>query len=143
MGAQLTRQVDDIFQRDKRFLDYERNADALEGWLQAEHASASHVLLHNNAKMNYVVQHAEQLEEFSRSLRQVECLEQFINPPAMQELPKHSDQLQRIEAKSVVTAGSAIKLHEDVSRLAEDYHQTMVALNAQLLHWDRLLSSEQ
>mmetsp|Transcript_100541 Transcript_100541/g.224641 ORF Transcript_100541/g.224641 Transcript_100541/m.224641 type:complete len:185 (+) Transcript_100541:70-624(+) len=139
----LTRRVDDIFQHEKTFVDYERNVDALEGWLRVEHASASHVLFHNNAKLNYVVQHAEQLQEFSKSLRQVESLEQYINPPVMQELPKYSEQLRRIEANSAVAVGGAMKLHDDVARLAEDYHKTMMAINAQLLEWDSKLASKQ
>mmetsp|Transcript_50277 Transcript_50277/g.101160 ORF Transcript_50277/g.101160 Transcript_50277/m.101160 type:complete len:120 (-) Transcript_50277:120-479(-) len=37
-------------------------------------------------------------------------------------------------------AWRAWRLHQHVSQVAEDYHKTVVSLNAQLLHWDKTLS---
>jgi len=138
--SEMTRKVNDIFQRERKLVDFERGIDSLEGWLHAEHASVSRVVMHSSAKRNYVLQHSQQLEEFVKMLQQVESLEQFINPVSIQEMPKYNDQLRSIEAKSAVTVGSAMQLYDNVSTMAEDYHKTMLALNSQLLAWDKLLS---
>jgi len=129
--------------REKKLADFERSFNALEGWLQAEHASASQVLLHNNAKLNYVAQHARHLQDFANFLAQIQSLEEYINPPAMKELPKHSERLLQVEASSATTVGLAVDLHSTVAQIAEDYHKTMVGVNSQLLQWDRLLDSGQ
>mmetsp|Transcript_6291 Transcript_6291/g.17669 ORF Transcript_6291/g.17669 Transcript_6291/m.17669 type:complete len:197 (+) Transcript_6291:36-626(+) len=141
--AKLASKVDAVFKQEKQLVEFEKSMDSMEEWLQSEHASASHVVLHRNAKRNYVVQHAEQLQDFAKSLSEVESLRQYINPPYMQELPKHSEQLRKIDGKSVVTMGCAMKLHEQVAQISEEYHKTIVALNSQLLKWDSALSSKE
>eukprot|EP00930_Biecheleria_cincta_P080445 TRINITY_DN68698_c0_g1_i1.p1 TRINITY_DN68698_c0_g1~~TRINITY_DN68698_c0_g1_i1.p1 ORF type:complete len:199 (+),score=51.20 TRINITY_DN68698_c0_g1_i1:39-635(+) len=138
----LTRRVDEIFKRDKKLQDFERNAEALDDWLKAEHASVSHVLLHRGAKRNYVVQHAEQLQDFARSLQEVEANQQYINPPSLRDMPLYADRLRRVEASSTLAVGSATELHDQVARLAEEYHNSITAINHQLLHWDRLLTEK-
>eukprot|EP00931_Biecheleriopsis_adriatica_P007409 TRINITY_DN108698_c0_g1_i1.p1 TRINITY_DN108698_c0_g1~~TRINITY_DN108698_c0_g1_i1.p1 ORF type:complete len:199 (+),score=49.22 TRINITY_DN108698_c0_g1_i1:83-679(+) len=140
--AALTQRVDDMFKQDRRLLEAERGLGSLDGWLKAEHASASNVLLHRSTKGHYVVQHSEQLQEFARSLREVEALQGYINPPSLRELPAHGQRLQRLEATSTVSVGRAMQLHEQVNGLAQEYHQTITSLNDQLLLWNKLLSEK-
>ncbi|CAE8602106.1 unnamed protein product, partial [Polarella glacialis] len=140
--AELGRRVGEIFGKRKDLQDFERNMDALDDWLQVEHAGASHVLLHRSAKRSYVAQHADQLRGFASLLREVEALEKYINPASLRELPAHGDRLRRVEANSALAVASAMQLHEQVANMAEDYHRTVIGLNEQMLHWDRLLSEK-
>lgn len=140
--AELGSRVNDFFQRDKKLTDFEQSVDMVEGWLQAEHASVSRVVMHQHAKRNYVLQHTSQLQDFATCLAEVERLEQYINPVELRELPKCGEQLRSIEAKSAVTINGAMRLHEEVAEMADNYHKTIIALNEQLLHWDNLLSAK-
>lgn len=138
----LERKVDDIFAGDADLSAFEEGLGALEAWLESEHAQTSRVVLHGAAKRSYVVQQSEQLQEAARVLRQVEGLEKHMKITALQELPQHEDKLRRIEVRSAVTSGSALKLHEHVAHLAEDYHKTIVSLNDQLLQWNGLFNQK-
>ncbi|CAE7608462.1 nek3 [Symbiodinium sp. CCMP2456] len=116
--------------------------ESLDSWLKSEHASGSHILLHANTKKNYVVQHADQLQDFAQQLREVEALESYVNTPSLRELPGHGGRLRRAEATSAVAVGSAMQLYDQVSKLAEEYHHTMTQLNEQMLSWDKMLSDK-
>mmetsp|Transcript_81484 Transcript_81484/g.143902 ORF Transcript_81484/g.143902 Transcript_81484/m.143902 type:complete len:189 (+) Transcript_81484:81-647(+) len=139
---ELQRRVDEIYNRERKLPELERGVDALDEWLKAEHADASHVLLHRSAKRNFVVQHTDQLLDFAHSLKEVDACRQFINPPSLRELPSYAERLRAAEAKGTLAVGSAMQLHEQVGKLAEDYHHTMTSLNEQLLRWDALLSEK-
>lgn len=137
----LSRRVDGVYARDKRLLDLERGLAQLDGWLHVEQASAASVLQRSMARRRYVAEHAAPLREFARTLRDVEALEQYVNPPAMREMLKHGDRLRRVEASSAVAASAAMQLHDQVAKVAEEYYQAMTGLDAQILHWNQLLGS--
>lgn len=143
--AELNRKLEEIFKSSKsspKFQELEQGLDQLEDWLQAQHAGAAQILLHASTKKNYVVQHAQQLQEFAKELKEVEALESYVNTPSLRELPAYGDRLRKVDANSAVMVGSAAALHDQVGRLAEDYYAAMTSLNDQLLSWDRLLQEK-
>ncbi|CAK9032060.1 unnamed protein product [Durusdinium trenchii] len=160
--AELKRKLDEIGKSSKlmpKLQELEHSMDQLEDWLHTEHAGASQILLHSSTKKSYVVQHAQQLQDFARQLKEVEALESYaaeqprksgssakllflVNTPSLRELPAYGERLRAADAKSAVLVGSAMQLHEEVGRLAEDYYQAMTALNDQMSLWDQLLSDK-
>mmetsp|Transcript_110469 Transcript_110469/g.323159 ORF Transcript_110469/g.323159 Transcript_110469/m.323159 type:complete len:184 (-) Transcript_110469:11-562(-) len=141
--ADLQKRVEEVFGQDTALQGFEQGMEALNAWLEEERAATSRVLMHAATKRNFVVQQAAQLQEIVRLLEQVQRLERFAGEPAPAELGGQGERLRRIEARSAATAGSAIGLHQHVTQVAEDYHKTIVSLNAQLLHWDQVLSRRQ
>eukprot|EP00435_Cladocopium_sp_Y103_P075362 s168_g56.t2 len=78
--AELNRKLEEIFKSSKsapKFQELEQGLDQLEDWLQAQHAGTSQILLHASTKKNYVVQHAQQLQDFAKELKEVEALESY------------------------------------------------------------------
>lgn len=143
--AELNRKLEEIFKSSKsspKLQELEQGLDELEDWLQAQHAGTSQILLHASTKKNYVVQHAQQLQDFAKELKEVEALESYVNTPSLRELPAYGDRLRKVDANSAVMVGSAAALHDQVGRLAEDYYAAMTSLNEQLLSWDRLLQEK-
>ncbi|CAK0907662.1 unnamed protein product, partial [Prorocentrum cordatum] len=96
--AELTRQVDAVFKQDQRLADFEQNIATLDQISGADRGAGPRALLHGGVKQSYVAQHAGQLREFARCLKEVESLERYIAPPPSLELPRHEQELRRIEA---------------------------------------------
>jgi len=134
------RRLDTILQKDKKVLDLEHNLSLLEPWMQSEHASIPSMMAHERMKRQYLVQQADGLQDFRRALAEVERLRACINPPSLQDLSSHCERLQRLEARHAVAAKVAARLHDQVAKVAEDYHQATLTVNAQLLSWDGILS---
>jgi len=119
----LQRRLDAIFQKDKKIPELEHNLSLLEPWMQSEHASIASLMAHERMKRQYLVQQADGLHDFRRALAEVERLRVCINPPSLQDLPSHCERLQRLEARHAVAAKVAARLHDQVAKVAEDYHQ--------------------
>lgn len=136
----LHRRLDAMLQKDKKVLEFEHNLSLLEPWMQSEHASIPSLMAHERMKRQHLVQQADGLHDFRRALAEVERLRACINPPSLQELPSHCERLQRLEARHAVAAKVAARLHDQVAKVAEDYHQATLTMNAQLLSWDGILS---
>mmetsp|Transcript_65189 Transcript_65189/g.201807 ORF Transcript_65189/g.201807 Transcript_65189/m.201807 type:complete len:196 (+) Transcript_65189:45-632(+) len=141
--ADIQRRVDDAFGTDEALQRFEQGMAALDAWLQQEHATTSRVLLHAGAKRSFVVQHAAQLLELARALRELEYLEPFARAPAPSGLAGQGERLRQAEASGAAAAGGAARLHQHVTQVAEDFHRTIASLNTQLLHWDKVLSKRQ
>lgn len=137
----MYKKVDVIFQKDKKLLELERGVEALEVWTHTEPSAAASVLRQERAKRRHVAEHAGQLKDFAQVLAEVKRLQPSINAPYLQELPACAERLKRLEARSAVAVGSAARLHDQVAKLAEQYHQAMLAVSAQMLRWDGLLSA--
>jgi len=141
--AEMTRRLDSIFHKERGLLDLEQGLNMLRVWLAAEHSSALHAFLRERARRRYVSQHADQLWEFTRVLGDLERMKQHINHSGLQDLPRNAERLHRLEARTAVVASAVTRLHAQVTGVAEDYHQAMISLNTQLLHWDGLLSNRE
>mmetsp|Transcript_163139 Transcript_163139/g.523139 ORF Transcript_163139/g.523139 Transcript_163139/m.523139 type:complete len:192 (+) Transcript_163139:104-679(+) len=134
----LAKEVNELFENDAELTSFENQMGALASWMEVEHSATSHLVLNNIVKRNYVIQRSDRLREIGKHFGEIHAMEEHMRPPVFEELPKHSEQLHNVEVSSAVTVGSAIKLHEHVSRLAEDYHKTVMGLNSQLLVWSRM-----
>jgi len=138
--AEVSKKVDAIYNRDKKLQELERNLGNLEVWTTTEPSQALSMLRQEKAKRKYVAQHEHYLRDFTRVLAEVQRLESCINPPGLQEIPTCNERLRRLETRSKLAVGAAVRLHDHVAQVAEEYHKTMVALNDQLLRWDTLVS---
>jgi len=138
--AEVSKKVDAIYNRDKKLQELERNLGNLEVWTTTEPSQALSMLRQEKAKRKYVAQHEHYLRDFTRVLAEVQRLESCINPPGLQDIPACNERLRRLEARSALAVGAAVRLHDHVAQVAEEYHKTMVALNDQLLRWDTLVS---
>lgn len=140
--TEVSAKVDAAFQKERRLPDLHRGLTVLGPWLECGHG-CSPCIVQERARRAYLAQHAAELRDFARVLQEVERLKPAINPPALQDLSGNGERLQRLEARSAVATGAAVRLHGRVVRVAEEYHQSMLAINAQLLRWDALLSHGQ
>mmetsp|Transcript_62206 Transcript_62206/g.131466 ORF Transcript_62206/g.131466 Transcript_62206/m.131466 type:complete len:195 (+) Transcript_62206:95-679(+) len=141
IGA-LEKSVNELFEKETEILEFEKKMGCLEAWVESEHSESSNLVLNNIVKRNYIIQRSDRLREVGKSLGEIQELEEHITPPVYQELPKHSEQLHKIEVNSAMTVGTAIKLHEHVSKMAEDYHKTVMSVNSQLLVWNRMFDKK-
>eukprot|EP00401_Gymnodinium_catenatum_P051257 CAMPEP_0117462818 /NCGR_PEP_ID=MMETSP0784-20121206/3252_1 /TAXON_ID=39447 /ORGANISM="" /LENGTH=398 /DNA_ID=CAMNT_0005256599 /DNA_START=98 /DNA_END=1294 /DNA_ORIENTATION=+ len=136
--ADVAKKVEHIY-RDRTLLDFERGMDAVQGLLQAENASVASVLKQSFARRDYVVQHADQLQDFVQTLSEIDRLQGQINPSHLEAVPGLSDRLKRLEVGTSVLADASSLLHDHVAQIAKDYHVAMSGISAQMLVWNSLL----
>jgi hypothetical protein len=137
--ADLSKKVQTIYQRERLFVNFERGTRQVTDFLQAEHSSVHSIVQRDAARRSYVLKHAARAREFADTLSEIEKLTPHINPPHLEDLPMLDERLRRLEAGSALIADSSSRLHGHVAKLAHDYHNAIVGLNAQMLSWSRLL----
>jgi len=139
---EIQKKVENLYSRERRFTELEHGMRAVSQFLQAEHSSVETVIAQNLAKRNYVVQHADQLQEFVQALQEIEGLQCQINPPHLEQVPSLSLRVQRLESGAVVLAEASARMYQRVEHIAQDYHKTMTSVNAQMLTWNKLLDEK-
>lgn len=136
----VSKKVNAMFTREKKFLELEKHLNMFEFWMHVDPSQTLAKLRQEKAKKTYVVEHENHLKDFTRVLAEVSRLEFCINPPGLQDVPACNERLHRLEARHAVAAGAAIQLHHHVAKVADEYHRAMAGLSSQMQQWDLLLN---
>lgn len=138
--ATLSSDTEALFAQDEQIATYEKNLAQLDTWLKEQYVADSGVVLHANAKRNYVLQHQAELTSYRDNFEELKALEEFKSPACLAQLPDQGERLQTVGSRGAAACGAAIQLHSQITNLAEEYHKTVTALNAQMLEWDCVLA---
>ncbi|CEM39988.1 unnamed protein product [Vitrella brassicaformis CCMP3155] len=135
--AELTGKCNRIFEGPIR--EFEERYKSIQSWLKAEHADLSDVVMNTAAKRAYVLEQADFLRQTAQQLKEVEEMEQFINPPIMKEMPTYAKQLEKIESRGHLLADATVRLNQEVEQLVDNYAMTMNAISTLLVQWDLII----
>lgn len=112
-------------------------------WLENEQSSALNLIMTLEAKRAYVLQHEEMLKATATQLRQLQELEQFVNPPQLAELDSFKKRLKDLDDKGNQITDRATRLQGKVMNIAQVYNTTMNMLASVLEEWHERLTEEE
>lgn len=135
----LHKLTDQIFHG--RVAEFEQKHAIMKVWLEAENADITSVILTQQAKRSYILEHEQTIRQTAEQLKTVNDLKEFISPPNLADLSSHSERIELLEARGHIIAEQALQLTKRIQELAQSYNTAMNMLAFWLKEVDFKLSS--